>query len=164
MPINISKATSTEYALVIGKIPNNPAFHATDTLRLNVYSLNLPSVTVENSEYNWQGKHVEYHTGGITFDPLNINFLVDSNFANWRILFDWMMYIADNKTRPTNVPNNYVTDANILVYDNFGTIKITVTFKNLWIQTLGELSLSTREGETLIESNAIFQYDRYEIK
>jgi len=163
MSITLSKATSTEYAFVIGKIPSDSDFHATDTLRLNIFNITLPGVSLENVEFPWEGKHVQYHVGGITFDPLNISFLVDSNFHNWKILFRWLTSIANNSDKPSAKANDYVTDANIVIYDNFGAAHTFITFKNLWVQSLGEVSFSIRDGETLIESSAIFQYDRYEM-
>lgn len=163
MPLNISKATATEYNFVLGKIPSDSDAHAVDTLRLNIFGINLPSINLQNTNFNWQGKYVQYHIGGITFDPLNVNFLVDSNFKNWKTLFQWITFIANNKDKPSMKPNDYVTDANLIVMDNFGTITTNIVYRNVWIQNLGELSFSTREGESLIESSAVFQYDRYEL-
>lgn len=163
MTVNISKATSTQYSFVIGKIPSEDTLHAVDELRLNIFNVSLPSINLENTQFNWQGKHVQFQIGGISFDPLNINFTVDVEFTNWKVLAGWILYIADNKDIPSKPANDYVTDANLVLYDNFGKIHTTITYKNMWIQTLGELTFTVREGETQIEGSAIFQYDRYEI-
>ena len=162
-PLGISKATATEYAFILGKIPNGTNIHDADILRLNIFSIALPGVSLTNTEMPWEGSHVQYHIGGITFDPLNINFIVDSEFENWKTLFRWLTYIANNKDIPSQKPDDYVTDANIIIYDNFSNPHTFVTFKNIWIQSLGELTFSIRDGETHIECNAIFYYDRYEI-
>ena len=97
MPISISKATATEYAFILGKIPSEDSMHAVDELRLNIHTINLPGVSLENTQFNWQGKNVQYHIGGITFEPISISFTVDVEFANWKVLSNWLMYIADNK-------------------------------------------------------------------
>lgn len=160
----ISKATATEYAFVLGKIPSDDSLHAVDSLRLNIFNINLPSVSLDTSDSHWEGKHMSYHIGGITFDPISINFIVDSNFINWKVLFRWLTFIANNYDKPSTEYDKYVTDASIIIFDNFGKKHTIVTFKNIWIQSLGELSFSIRDGETHIESNAIFQYDRYFIE
>lgn len=161
MALNISKATATEYAFVLGKIPANNGIHTPDILRLNIFNISLPGISLNTSEMPWEGKHAQYHLGGITFDPLNINFLIDSEFENWKCLFRWLTFIADNKIQPSQNANDYVTDANIIIYDNFGRSHTFITFKNIWIQTLGELSFSIRDGESHIEGSATFQYDYY---
>ena len=159
----LSKATATEYDFILGKIPSDDDLHAVDELKLNIFNVTLPGLSLDNTEFNWQGKHVQYHIGHITFDPLNINFIVDSAFENWKCLFDWIIFIANNKDKPSSAANDCVTDANIVIYDNFGESHSFITFKNLWIQNLGEVTFSIRDGESHIECNASFLYDRYEV-
>lgn len=163
MGISISKSTSTEYQFVLGKIPSDPSIHATDILKLNIYSISLPTVSLNPNEFYWQGKHIEAHAGGITFDPITINFLVDNNFDNWKVLFNWLTFVADNKERPSREFDEYVTDGSIIIFDNFSKINTTVTFKNMWISSLGEVTFSIRDGESLVECSATFYYDRYSI-
>jgi hypothetical protein len=163
MPLNISKATATEYAFVLGNIPGNTGIHAADILKLNLFSVSLPGVSLTNAEMYWEGNHVQFHLGNISFEPLNINFIIDSAFENWKCLFNWITFIANNKDKPSSAANDYVTDANIVIYDNFGQSHSFITFKNLWIQSLGEVTFSIRDGESHIECNASFLYDRYEV-
>lgn len=162
----LSRATATQYRLVLNQIPipiSAGSLHDMDELKLNIFSVVLPSITLDQSQMDWQGKHTYLHHGGVTFDPLNISFVVDSRFANWKILFTWLTSIANNKDRPTRPPDEYVTDAAIILMDNWDQTLFKLVFKNLWIQSLGELSFSIRDGETHIECTAIFYYDRYEL-
>ena len=163
MPIQISKATATEYAFLLGKIPGSMEIHAPDELRLNIFNINLPGISLNQSEMPWQGKHTQIHLGGITFDALSVNFLVDSECKNWKILFNWLTFIADNFERASMYAYEYVTDGSILIYNNFGRIHTKIMFKNLWIQSIGDITFSIRDGETHIEGSATFMYDRYEI-
>lgn len=163
MSLNISKATATEFAFVIGHVPNGTNIHDTDALRLNVYNVNIPGLSLTDTEFLWQGKTVHYHIGGISFEPLTLNFTVDVNFENWKVLFNWMTFIADNKDIPSLDPDDYVTDASLILFDNFENVHSRIIFRNMWVQSLGEISFSIREGETQIESSATFYYDRYEL-
>jgi hypothetical protein len=103
------------------------------------------------------------HQGGITFDPLNISFLVDSRFSNWKILFNWLVSIANNKEKASSPPPQYITDATLIVMDNWDNAIFKILFLNLWITSLGELTFSVRDGETLVECTSSFIYDRYEV-
>ena len=159
----ISKATATEYAFVIGSIPSDKNIHAVDELRLNIFNINLPSVSLTQSDMPWQGKIDKMHIGGISFEPLNISFLVDVDFKNWKSMYNWLTFIANNYDVPSKNANEYVTDASLIIYNNFNGINTKIIYKNMWIQSLGELSFSIRDGESHIESTATFVYDRYEI-
>jgi len=167
MPLNtLNRATATQYRFVLNQLPtaiSAGTVHDMDTLKLNIFNVNLPSVSLEQSQMDWQGMHTYQHTGGITFDPLTINFLVDGRFANWRILFNWITAIANNKDRPTRPPKEYITDGGIILLDNWENVLFKIAFINMWVQSLGELSFSIRDGETHIECSATFLYDRYEV-
>jgi hypothetical protein len=163
MTLNISKSTATEYSFQLGKIPSASDIHAVDELRLNIFNINLPAISLNQGEMSWQGKHIQLHLGGMSFDPLNISFLVDSECRNWNILYKWLTYIADNKEKASMVADQYVTDASIVIFNNFNQSHTKVTFKNIWVQTIGEISFSIRDGESHIESSATFLYDRYEV-
>jgi len=160
----LSKANATQYKLVLHKIPViGSTIHDLDTLRLNIFNVILPGINLDMSQMPWQGLHTPMHQGGINFDPLTINFVVDGRFANWKILFDWLISIANNKDKATSLADEYVTDASLLLMDNWDTILFKIVFKNLWITSLGELTFSIRDGETHIECSSVFTYDRYEV-
>ncbi len=161
--ITIDKATATEYSFVIGKIPGSDGIHSTDEVKLNIFNVEIPSVSLDSTTLFWNGKHIQVHPGGITFDTLNISFTVDADFNNWKALFRWLTSITNNKDTPTEIFSEYLTDASIQIYDNFGEITNTIMFKNVWISSIGQVSFNIREGETYIECSATFNYDRYEI-
>lgn len=160
----LSKATATQYKMVFPLLPSETSPKATAELILNIFAVNIPSVSLNQAESYWQGKHMDLHLGGMSFDPLNISFMVDSNFKNWIAMFNWLKLVSDNKTVPSAVPKDYMVDASIILMDNWNEVVLRVLFKNVWIQSLGEMSLSVRDGESHIESTAVFYYDRFEIE
>ena len=161
--VETGRATATQYRLVFPMLPTETTLTATDEMVLNIFSVNVPSVSLNQSEQYWQGKHMDLHTGGLVFDPLNISFMVDAEFKNWNVLFNWLTYVSDNYEIPSAQPKDYMVDASLLLMDNWNDKVLTLMFKNMWIQSLGELSLSIRDGESHIESSATFYYDRYEV-
>ena len=130
-------------------------------LKLNIFNIK-PS-----SYFRYSTDELKAYTQmhqGITFDQLNISFIVDSQFKNWKVCFDWLVYIANNYNKPTSKPSDYVTDASLIVLDNWDNALFNIRFINLWITSLGELTFSVRDGETHIECTANFNYDRYEVQ
>jgi hypothetical protein len=75
---SIGRASATQYKFILNHIPiSGSNIHDLDTFRLNIFSVVLPGMSLDSSQMDWQGKHINVHHGGITFDPLNINFIVD---------------------------------------------------------------------------------------
>jgi hypothetical protein len=162
---SLGKATATQYKFTLSRLPVSGAgIHQLDTLKLNLFDVNVPGMSLDTSEMPWQGMKAKMHMGGITFDSLNINYVVDSEFKNWKLLSQWLLAIANNKDRPSRPADEYVLDASIILMDNWNNVVMSVIFSNLWIQSVGELRLSVRDGETIIESSAVFNYDYYVIK
>jgi len=163
MPVNINRATATQYQLVIPMLPTETTLDAVDVVRLNLFSVVLPAISLNQGESTWQGMKMLFHNGGMSFDPLSVSFMVDSDFSNWHILYKWLIYVCNNFDKPSSLPADYMVDMSIKLMDNYNVEKVVIMFKNVWIQSLGELSLSVRDGESHIECNATLYYDRYEI-
>lgn len=161
--VNINRATATQYSLAIPVIPTETQRDATDEILLNLFSVTLPTISLNTSESPYQGNKMQFHAGGMTFDPWTIQFMVDSQYNNWQVLFKWLTYINDNYNTPSQKPNDYMVDCSLKLMDNFNSEVLVIVFKNVWIQSLGELSLSVRDGESHIECSATLYYDRYEI-
>lgn len=159
----VSKSNPTNFELAIPVVPSETTLAATNELKLNIYGTIIPSMTLEDAEASWQAGKIKFQSGKLQFDPWTINFMVDSELKNWKVLANWLFYINNNKDVMGQAPDDAVIDATLRIIDNFNASILTVTFKNLWIQSLGEVSMSTREGESTLESNATFLYDRYEI-
>lgn len=161
---NLNKSTATNFVLAFPKIPTETTITANQPLTLNIFNTIIPSVTLDQTESRWQSGKMLFHSGGITFDQWTIQFIVDSKLKNWAILYNWMTSISNNKNVYSAFPDDYMVDASLNIMDNFETLILRVNFKYVWIQSIGEVSFSQREGETVIESSAILMYDRYEIQ
>ena len=89
---------------------------------------------------------------------------VDSVFSNWIVLYKWLTYINNNKDRYGRERDSYKVDATLRVLDNFRNEILVIDLVGVWINMLGEISLTYREGSQNLESAANFIYDRYEIR
>jgi len=161
MAEHFNKLTAANFQLALPLIPSETSIRATDELILNTFGVVIPSINIDQEEQRWQGAKIIVPGGTITFDAFTTNFMVDDNLDNWKVLFDWITYINNNYNSFVGDYNNYVIDASLRLTDNFGTQTRLITFKNMWIQSLGEVTLSQREGEPVLECNATFSYDRF---
>ena len=164
MRTNLNKATPSNFELIFPKVPTSDDIRATQGLTLNIHTTVLPSLTLETTEVPWQGGTVHQDIGSITFEPWLVQFTVDSVFSNWLVLYKWLTYINNNKDRYGRSSGDYKVDASLRILDNFHKEILVVDLIGVWINMLGEISLTYREGDSNLESSANFIYDRYEIR
>ena len=165
MPIlaNLNKATATNFELVFPLLPVTSTLNEIKPLSINIFGTVIPSLSLDETEQRWQGAKMYMHSGLLNYDTWNISFVVDSKLSNWILLQKWVIFINNNKDIPSRKPTDYMIDASLNITDNFTTQVATINFKNTWIQSLGEVTLNQRDGESILESNATLRYDRFEI-
>jgi len=163
----VDKASPSSFELVFPIVPGGAT---TDTLAtnkeltLNIFSTIIPGATLDLEEHRWQGTKAQRASGTITYEPWNINFIVDAEFKNWQILWKWMQYINNNKDKMLENHSDYAVDAFLRVVDNFQSEVFKLQFIGVWINNLSEITLSHREGSQQLECNAALVYDRFEIR
>lgn len=162
--IELNKTTSTNFELIFPLIPSETNISATNELVLNISTATVPSIILDEEEHRWQAFRIYTHQGTVVFDPLSITFVVDVEYKNWKVLFDWIVYINNNYNKAGMEFDKYTIDSSLNILNNFGSTVLSLDFKNMWIQSLGELSMSYKEGEIVIECQATFRYDRYLVK
>jgi len=160
-PFNL--LTSSNFELAFPVIPSETTLAATEGLSLNTYGVIIPGITLDQGEMRWQGAKTQIPEGTITFEPLSTNFIVDSNLSNWKVLFNWLIYIHNNYDSFIHQYEDYVVDSSLKMMSNYGDTSISLAFKSMWIQSLSEVTLSQREGEMTMECAATFVYDRYTV-
>lgn len=160
----LNKASTFSFELVFPLIPIQTDLRANEEFTLNIYETVLPGVSMGIEDRRWQGGVIHLASGELTFEPWNVNFVVDSEFKNWQILFKWLTFINNNKDKYIDIPYNYTTDATLKIVDNFQNHKFSLFFVNVWPNSLGEISLTYREGEAIMDAQVSFTYDRFEIR
>ena len=158
----INKSTPTNFKLIFPKFPYIDD-DGEKELTLNIYETVIPSLTLETDELKWQGAKYITPSGKVTFNPWNVNFMVDSDFKNWIKLMRWITHINNNFDQFVRSPSTYSVMASMLVIDNWNNPILNVVFENVWITEIGEVRFSYREGSTDLVSQATFAYSRYMI-
>ena len=162
--ININKSSPENFELLFPVLPTLDSIKESNSLSMNIYASVLPSISLDTKEHDWMGGKIHMDAGGITYEPWYVNFLIDDDFNNWKILFNWITYINNNKDTYGRARPDYVVDATFNVLNNMREPILTINFKNVWPNMLGEVGMSYREGEMVLSSNTNFMYDRYEIE
>jgi len=160
---SINKSNPTNYKLVFPLLPTQITLASTKPLTLNIFSSVIPGLALSENEESWQGMKRKIAGGPMTFEQWNVNFVVDANFLNWQVIFNWMSYINNNCIKHMEEHKNYSVDAGLQIIDNFRNNILEINFISIWPTSLGEVTLSQRDGETLIECAANFSYDYFKI-
>lgn len=160
----LNKASPFSFELVFPLIPVQSELKGNEEFTLNIYETVLPGVTMDMEESRWQGAKTNRASGELTFEPWNVSFLVDSEFKNWQIILKWFMFINNNRDKYIDLQRNYAVDATLRILNNFQEQKFSLFFVDVWPSSLGEISLTYREGEPSLEAQVSFIYDRFELR
>ena len=164
MSVNLNKATASNFQLIFPKIPTGDSVKDMRALTMNIHSTIIPSLTIGTEDVLWQGGVAHMDIGDLTFEPWYVNFTVDSQFSNWLTLYKWLTFINNNKDTYGRSTDQYKVDATLQVLDNFRNEILVMDIHGIFINMLGEITLTYREGSQNLESSANFTYDRYEIR
>ena len=101
----------------------------------------------------------------VSFDDLQITFLVDENMANWRQIQEWMKTIylvRDFKNYEKNTKDHY-KDADLMILNSAMNSKLHVRFNQIFPVSLSGLDFDSSVTDfTPFTATATFAYDTYE--
>ena len=160
MRTNLNKATASNFQLIFPKIPTGSDIKDMKQLSMNIHSTVIPSMTITTTDINWQGGVYHQDIGELVFDNWYVNFTVDSTFSNWLTLYKWLTFINNNKDTYGRSTDQYKVDATLQVLDNFRNEILVMDIHGIFINMIGEITLTYREGSQNLESSANFTYDR----
>jgi len=149
--INRNPALGTSFKLEI------PGFEAVNYF---VQSTELPSVTMGGVDAPYQNHQTSVPSNRIEFDPLNINFRVDEDYANYESLFHWM--VETTMTEPV-VPNQ-MRNITLHITNSSKNHKMAVRFHKAYPTMLAALPLDSTVNDAIpIVCSAMFRYQYFEI-
>jgi hypothetical protein len=134
------------YQLAIQKIPNTI---------LNVVSVNLPGITVEDAELQTPFKVIRY-PDKVVYNDFVVRFKVDENMANYREIFEWMHQIGRpeqfsavnaNALYPNDLYSTYASDGTLLILNSANKPNIEVRFRDLFPVVLGDLEFTSTDTD-----------------
>ena len=176
-------ATPTQWRLAFNRTPKTTWFCTT---------ANIPGITLGEAQYPTPMADVIISGDKLTFETLNITFLVDEELQNYRELWDWIVGIGtpvkhsqwtselfkgdgavrqfgtedvDPRTKVSYEESNLYSDATLIVYNSKNTAKVNVQFKNMFPTSLSALEYSQELTDVeYLKASATFRYLYYEFE
>ena len=145
-PKNINPLADVQFRFDVAAIPKTSFF---------VQTVNLPGITLEGAVMATpQLQNFTRHTGIITYEPLNVTFMIDEYLKNWQEVFQWMV----------GEENKYTT-AVLTILSSAMNPTIEFHFKDIFPTSLSEISFdSTTTDPTYQVATVTFNYTEYIIK
>jgi len=176
-------ATGTQWRLAFNRLPKTTWFCT---------AANIPGISLGEAQYPTPMADISLTGDKLTFDTLNITFIVDEELQNYREIWDWLVGIAapvnhnqwtsiltkgdgavrqfgaddaDPRTKSTYEESNLYSDATLIVYNSKNIPKVEVKFKNMFPTTLSSLEYSQELTDVeYFKASATFRYLYYEFE
>lgn len=143
----------------------------TTQLELMVQKVNLPGLTVnEQPQPTIFGTTIPVPTTGIQFEPLSIEFLVDSNLSNWKSIYSWMRNLTNiQDSTSNNIPySDWHYDASLILPSPLATCEggtntvLTIDFFNVIPTRLSGLPFQSDSPDAVqLKATCTFKYSYY---
>ena len=176
-------ATGTQWRLAFNRLPKTTWFCT---------AANIPGITLGEAQYPTPMTDINLTGDKLTFETLNITFIVDEELQNYRELWDWMVGIGapknhdqwasiltkgdgavrqfgtedtDPRTKSTYEESNLYSDATSNSYNSKNIPKVNVQFKNMFPTSLSSLEYSQELTDVeYFHATATFRYLYYEFE
>jgi hypothetical protein len=129
-----------------------------EDVSLDVTSINLPSISRDVSEIKNNGLSYNLSNTEFIFEELTMVFLLDSEFKNWRIFYDWLLSQYDpyegKRTGWKRV------DGILSILDNGNKPIFHLMFEDLVPTTLSDVTFNTTSTDK-VECSVTFKYQFY---
>ena len=101
----------------------------------------------------------------VTFDNLEVTFLVDKNLENWREIQNWMktIYLVKDHNKILPNPKDHTSDANLILLNSAMNPNLHILFNNIFPVSLSGLEFDSSVTDfTPFTATVTFAYDTYE--
>ena len=145
-PKNINPLADIQFKFDVGALPNTSFF---------IQSVNIPGISLEGAVLATpQLQNFSRHTGVITYETLNVTFMIDEYLKNWQEVFEWMV----------GEENKY-TSAVLTVLSSAMNPTMEFHFKDIFPTTLSEISFDSTTTDPVYQVATVsFNYTEYKVK
>lgn len=158
-PVNTNPLQPTKFLLTFSRLKTTTYFCQT---------VNIPSITL--GEVDRPTPFLDMYSPGtkLSYEPLDISFIVDEELASWRNLYDWFLSIADpdgfeKRDHSTELQKNkHFSDATLTILNNLNNPILRIQFTNCYPLTMGGINLDTTlDADTILTCDATFRYQSF---
>lgn len=160
MVTEINKSSSGYFSLYFPDLPIDDQLGR--DFVLNIYGTGIPSLALNPYEGAWMGGKIKMPTDKLEFGEWTFNFIIDEMMYNWQAIFKWITFINNNNDKFLEEYPKYCVSPILHVLDNFRNPILNLRFVNAWPIRLGDVTLNTKNDESVLEGQSTFVFDRYE--
>ena len=162
----LDKASDTLYRFMLTDLPVIVNREQSRSLLLNCNTVFLPGISLSVERVNFLGGFINTASNDLKFDDINLIFLIDEDLNNWKTLFNWMLFMHNNKDKFGVSWDEPVVTGILTYYNNWMSKQVLeIEFQKLWPISLGQITLSTKtDGAQYLEAQSTFTFDRAILK
>ena len=145
-PTNINPLADVQFKFDVSALPNTTFF---------IQTVNLPGITLEAAVIATpQLQNFSRHTGIVTYETLNVGFLIDEYLKNWQEIHEWIVGEEDK-----------YTTAVLTILSSSMNPTMEIHFKDIFPTSLSEISFDSTTTDPVYQIATIsFNYTEYTIK
>ena len=145
-PKNINPLADVQFKFDVAALPNTSFF---------IQTVNLPGITLEAQTIQMpQLQNFSRHTGVITYEALDIGFMIDEYLKNWQEVFEWII----------GEENKY-TSAVLTILSSSMNPTMEIHFKDIFPTSLSEIAFDSTTTDPVYQIATVsFNYTEYIIK
>ena len=156
-PENINYLSPVGFRFFVDILPNTNWF---------LTSANLPGFTLSEISHPTPLMQAASPGNDLTFEPLNVTFLVDEDLANWREMYDWMVGLAFPESyeqfKARKAEGKILSDATLTILNSNMVPNYHIIFKDLFPTSLSEVLFDSASADIEgIKATATFRYLNY---
>jgi len=145
-----------------------------DSVQFSVFGTAVPEITVKATETRFAGStlYVSSHSKD-SYPPVEIEFMVDSMYNNYYVMYQWLNLLHDQKTGVYNQHNNavdaefndYMTDLTLYGLDEFLKKRIKFTYHKAFPTSVKGITYNQKgeAGEEIL-SGFTFVYSQLHVE
>ena len=145
-PKNINPLADVQFKFEIAALPDTTFF---------VQTCNLPGIALEAQTIGVPRlQNFARHTGIVTYEPLDIGFIIDEYLKNWQEIYEWMI----------GKESKYTSAVLTLVSSSMNPT-MEIHFKEIFPTSLSEISFDSTTTDPVNQIGTVsFNYTEYIIK
>ena len=145
-PKNINPLADVQFRFDVAALPNTSFF---------IQTVNLPGIALEAQTVAVpQLQNLSRHTGIITYEALDVTFMIDEYLKNWQEVYEWMISDA-----------NKYTSAVLTIVSSSMNPTLEIHFKDIFPTSLSEIAFDSTTTDPVYQiATVAFNYTEYIIK
>ena len=145
-PKNINPLADVQFKFDVAALPNTSFF---------IQTVNLPGISLEAQVVATpQLQNFSRHTGIITYEALDVTFMIDEYLKNWQEIHEWIVGDVDK-----------YTSAVLTILSSSMNPTMEIHFKDIFPTSLSAISFDSTTTDPVYQTGTVsFNYTEYIIK